>query len=122
MASDTPLAREDFRRLIAISEPRPLTPPGRVWSNEQMRRIRLGLKARDMDERWLALTEKNRLYLHRSWTGFGIYEAVFAPRAEGWQITAAWVESNPERYRVGDDQHERDSLERLIRDVVVNDR
>jgi hypothetical protein len=34
--------------------------------------IRRGREAQDMDDRWNAFVENQRLYLHRSWTGWGV--------------------------------------------------
>lgn len=44
--------RSDLRRLAPIREPRALSEvPQRVWTNEEWERIRLGFRARDMDDR-----------------------------------------------------------------------
>jgi hypothetical protein len=45
--------------------------------------IRRGHRSQDMDDKWHAFVEDQRLYLHRSWTGMGVYEAQFAPEVSG---------------------------------------
>ena len=67
-----------------VALPHPLTVlPERVWSAEEWDRIQQGYRSRDMDEKWDVFVEDGVVYLHRSWTGNGIYEARFAPAAGG---------------------------------------
>jgi len=54
------------------------------------------------------------LYLHRSWTGRGIYEAEFVQVPGGWQIVAAVVEGDRGSYRRHQDDYETALLEALI--------
>lgn len=61
---------------------------------------------------WLCRGEA--LYLHRSWTGRGIYEAEFGRVPDGWQITSAVVEADRPHYRRGDDAYESALLEALL--------
>jgi hypothetical protein len=55
--------------------------------------------ALDMDEKWDVFVEGRVAYAHRSWTGFGIFEATFAPVDGGWRIATAVAESNTFRHR-----------------------
>ena len=87
-----PLTRDDFRRLTPLATAEAIPPPDRIWSDADWRLIGHGHKSADMDDKWNALAQGHRLYLHRSWTGRGIYEAEFAQVAGGWQIVAAVVE------------------------------
>lgn len=43
------------------------------FSNLEMALIYQGHKAKDMDDKWNFYMEDNKVYLHRSWTGFCIY-------------------------------------------------
>ena len=72
-----------------------------------------------MDDRWHAIVEHNRLYLHRSWTRYGVFEAAFAPRGDRWAITEAIIETYDERYRCGPLEHEAEQLVRTIDAVLV---
>ena len=66
--------------------------------------IEAGHVSTDMDDKWNAFVEGTRLFLHRSWTGRGIYEASFAEADGGWRIAEAVVESDPaSNNRHGDD-------------------
>lgn len=81
MPTDEPVTRASLsRRLQPIVVPRPLSLlPDRIWSDEEWERIRLGYRARDMDEKWNVFAEGNVVHLHRSWTGHGVVEATFTP-------------------------------------------
>ncbi|MFJ9461344.1 hypothetical protein ACIRST_40530 [Kitasatospora sp. NPDC101447] len=95
MTADAPLTRESFRRALSINTPGPMSQlPGRVWTDADWDRIRRGYRARDMDEKWNVFAEDRVVYLHRSWTGFGVFEATFAPvEGGGWRIASAVVEA-----------------------------
>ncbi|GAB2498513.1 hypothetical protein [Nocardiopsis aegyptia] len=91
-----PLTRADLPELHPIVRPRPVTPPDRLWSAEDWERIRHGLEAPTMEDRWVALVEDDRLHLHRSWTGYGMFEADFATKGTGRRIVGARGEGVPE--------------------------
>jgi hypothetical protein len=74
-----------------------------------------------MEEKWDAFVEGNRLYLHRSWTGNGIYEVQFARDGDAWVISELLVCGNPERYRRGGDAFEVAQVEGLIDGVLLGD-
>ncbi|MGW7066839.1 hypothetical protein ACWGII_15370 [Streptomyces sp. NPDC054855] len=122
MTDDAPLTRESFRRLHPISTPRPVSQlPERVWTDEEWDQIRRGYRARDMDEKWNVFAEDNSLFLHRSWTGLGVYEAHFSPTTGGRRITSAAVEADPERYRSKGDEYDCLMLELIISAIVLGE-
>src|SRR5262245_47081434 len=108
------LTRHDFRRLTPPAIAEAIPAPDRVWSDEDWRAIVQGHKSADMDDKWNALVEGHRLYLYRSWTGHGIYEAEFAQVAGGWQIVTAVVEGDRANYRRQREDYETALLEALI--------
>lgn len=106
--------------LQRISVPRPLPVlPTRVWSDEEWERIQRGHRSQDMDGRWHVFAEGPVVFLHRSWTGHGIFEATFAPAdGGGWRIAEAVVERDQDRYRGDDAEGDSRTLERVL-DLVV---
>ncbi|MFF8532344.1 hypothetical protein ACN6K9_008193 [Streptomyces sp. SAS_267] len=123
MTADAPLARETFRRLHPISSPRPVAQlPDRVWTDEDWGRIRRGYRARDMDEKWNVFVEGDVLFMHRSWTGHGVYEVSFAPLAGGGRrITSAVVEADGERCRNMSDEYNRLMMELVISAIILGE-
>lgn len=111
------------RRLKPISTPQPMPQlPERIWSDEDWERIRRGYAARDMDEKWNVFAEGEVVFLHRSWTGRGVFEATFAPVDEGgWRIARAVVERDPKRYRNSDDAYDCLMLELVISAIVLGE-
>lgn len=123
MTADAPLTRESFRRLQPIDTPRPVSQlPDRVWTDEDWNRIQQGYRARGMDEKWNVFAEGNVLFMHRSWTGRGIYEASFAPTTGGgMRIASAVVEADGERYRSTGDEYDRLMMELIISAIVLGE-
>ncbi|GHB30313.1 hypothetical protein GCM10010331_15870 [Streptomyces xanthochromogenes] len=123
MTADAPLTRESFRRLHPINAPRPVAQlPDRVWTGEDWDRIRRGYRARDMDEKWNVFAEDNVVFMHRSWTGHGIYEASFAPvPGGGKRIFSAVVEADGGRYRSMGDEYDRLMMELIISAIVLGE-
>ncbi|MET8828560.1 hypothetical protein ABZX40_22330 [Streptomyces sp. NPDC004610] len=124
MSADEPiLTRSSFRRLHPLSAPHPLSlPPARIWSDADWQIIRRGYQARDMDEKWNVFTEGDEVFLHRSWTGNGVFVATFTPaEGGGRRITRALVERDPARQRSTDDDHDRLMLELVLSAIVLGE-
>ncbi|WP_199545773.1 hypothetical protein [Streptomyces sp. N35] len=97
-------------------------PPRRIWSDADWERIQLGYAARDMDEKWNVFTEGEVVFLHRSWTGHGVFEATFAPvDGGGRQITRAVAEGDTDRYRSTDDAYDCVMLELVLSAIVLGE-
>ncbi len=77
-------------------------------------RIRKGYFPKQMEEKWFAWFDGQILYLHRSWTGFCIYEVTFA--AIGDQLIAVSVSANrdPEEHGETDDQEDSKNILGLL--------
>jgi len=123
MTADAPLTRESFRRLLPINTPSPMPQlPGRVWTDADWDRIRNGYRARDMDEKWNVFAEGRVVFLHRSWTGHGIFEATFVPAEDGgWRIGESVAEGERERYPARADEYDCVMLELVISNIVLGE-
>ncbi|GAA3503258.1 hypothetical protein GCM10019016_103680 [Streptomyces prasinosporus] len=124
MPADERVTRSTFSgRIRPISAPQPMPQlPQRIWSDEDWERIQRGYASRDMDEKWNVFTEGEVAFLHRSWTGRGIFEATFAPVDDGGRrIARAVVERDPKRYRGTDDDYDCLMLELVISAVVLGE-
>jgi hypothetical protein len=132
MLDDERVMRSDFSGHIErVSRPRPLSIlPRRIWSDADWQRIQLGYSAQDMDEKWNVFAEGDVVFLHRSWTGLGAYEATFAPAdGGGWQISQAVTAGErfraikrliSKRYR-GDDEFDSVLLELVLSTIVLGE-
>ncbi|MFD5625425.1 MULTISPECIES: hypothetical protein [unclassified Streptomyces] len=96
--------------------------PERVWTDEDWDRIRRGYRARDMDEKWNVFVEGDVLFMHRSWTGRGVFEVTFAPApGRGRTITSAVVEADGSRYRSEGDEFDCLMMELVISAIVLGE-
>jgi hypothetical protein len=96
--------------------------PQRIWSDEDWERIQRGYASRDMDEKWNVVTESEVVFLHRSWTGYGVFAATFAPAdGGGWRIVSAVVERDGKRYGGTDDAYDCVMLELVITAIVLGE-
>jgi hypothetical protein len=116
---DPVLRRGDFTGLTPVTNPVSVTPPARRWTDEDWAVIRRGYRARETEDRWHAFTENSRLFLHRSWTGFGVYEAQFDRDGIGWHIRELLVCGDRGRYRRLSHEGEAPMVESLIDNVLL---
>jgi hypothetical protein len=72
-----------------------------------------------MDYRWSSYLIGHRLFLHRSWTGQGIFEAELAPINGGWHVINAVVESGHVNSYVDRPDSELSNLLRRVIDIAA---
>ena len=115
--SEDAATRRDWSDVTPIRQPAPIPPPQMLLSGAEMQAIAMGYVPVDMNDKWFAFMEDDCLYLHRSWTGLGIYEVTFAAKETGFMITSARVECDPDAYNRDSDLGERERLRDLIAHV-----
>ena len=107
-------ASRDSWKTEPLTDPQPIPAPERVWTDEEMDSIRLGYAPQMMEEKWFMFMEGNRLFAHRSWTGFGIYAATFASTEGGHVIESVVVTGDDTKHLRSSDEAESATLEMLI--------
>jgi hypothetical protein len=90
------------------------------YDETAMARIRKGFLPGEMEDHWFAWFEDPFLYLHRSWTGFCIYQVDFRRGREVWVARYALVNQDPTQYKCADDKEEAQTLLRGIDELLVN--
>src|ERR1035438_1614173 len=70
----------------------------RTFSLEEIELIKRGFIPTQMEQKWFIFFERNRLYVHRSWTGFCIYMVQFEVKSNGYHISRAEVNQDAEQY------------------------
>ena len=95
-----------------LTSPEAIPPPTRIWTDEEMGRIRLGFFP-VCDDRWFMFMEGDRLFFHRG-AGPGIYEATFSPVDGGYIISSAVVTGYEHHYKRASDEFESALVEDLI--------
>jgi len=93
-------------------------PLDRVFSTEQMQRIRAGLIPRQMEDKWFVYWQEDALFFHRSWTGFCVYVVRFADEGVCSKMIEAHANRDAEQYSGNSDEHDREMISYLI-DVLL---
>ncbi|MGW2377399.1 ADP-ribosylglycohydrolase family protein [Kitasatospora sp. NPDC001683] len=109
----TDIRRADFPQAALIARPEPIPVPDLVWTSGQWQRVRHGLQALTMDEKWDACLEGDRFFVIRSETRC-LFEVAAGTTTDGGRLVRAWVEADPGRYRRGSDDEESTLLEMLL--------
>lgn len=78
------------------------------YTESEMEAVREGHKPQEMEDKWFLYHEGEKLFIHRSWTGYCIYIVDFAEPGK-LRVT---VNRDPEQYRETD--LERDKVQVLI--------
>jgi len=58
----------------------------KIYSSEEFIKIKEGFIPREMEDKWFIYFENNKLYFHRSWSGFCAYEVIFIKNKDSFQI------------------------------------
>ncbi|MBC8098475.1 MAG: hypothetical protein H7Y11_03455 [Armatimonadetes bacterium] len=78
-----PATRHDWKNSPIEAEDRVRLDYQRSFSKAEYHGLQLGDMPREQQAKWFSFYEPDVLYIHRSWTGWGIYEVHFAPLADG---------------------------------------
>ncbi len=82
----------------------------RVLSPEERENLSHGFIPQCMEDRWFSYMEGNRLYMHRSWTGFCTF---ILELGDGDRHTLI-INCDPGQYEGGDDDFNTELVNRLI--------
>lgn len=77
------VARDDWK-LHKMPKSQATIRVNRHFSAREMERIKLGFRTDSMDDHWFIFYEMDRLYIHRSWTGYCIFIVHFCSEARGY--------------------------------------
>jgi hypothetical protein len=86
----------------------------RAFSAQEMELIKRGFVPQAMEQKWFIFFERNRLYVHRSWTGYCIYIAQFKKESNGYAIARAEVNRDGRQYNETDNTYDVQILSFLI--------
>ncbi len=68
-----------------------------IFTKEEYEYLTWGFIPVSMDDKWFFFLENDWLYIHRSWTGFCIFEVRLERFLDGYEIAEAWVNEDPEQ-------------------------
>src|ERR1700745_1507725 len=93
----------DERKLHKIPKAHSTLRITRQFSASEMKQIKLGFHPESSDDKWFIFYEKDRLYIHRSWTGYCIYVVYFRRAIRGQEAYEVHTNRNPKQYGLSDD-------------------
>lgn len=94
----------------------------RSFTREEYRMISFGHIPKEMEDKWFVFFENDRIYFHRSWTGFCMYEVNLQPLEEGYAVKSVWVNRDPDENEETDDEFDLQILSRLIDRLLLGKR
>ena len=72
-----------------------------------------------MENKWFIFLEQDVLYIHRSWTGFCIYQVNFKKDGAQYKIIEAFANRDSSQYSATDDQYDINLLNSLIDNLLL---
>ena len=94
----------------------------RTFTSNEYRQITFGHIPKDMDDKWFVFFENDKIYFHRSWTGFCEYEVELQSRGENYSIKSVWVNRDPSQYEGTDDEFDLETVAFLIDRLLLGKR
>jgi NADH:ubiquinone oxidoreductase subunit len=72
----------------------------RRYSAAEFERLAEGHVPTDQDDRWFIwVGDDNVVHVHRSWTGFEIYQVRLVPAGDDYEVTEAWTNDHPDQHQ-----------------------
>ena len=84
-----------------------------------MESIRAGHIPEFMEDKWFIYWQDDKLFFHRSWTGFCIYVVHFAVEGEAGRMVRAEVNRDYEQYQLVDDEEDARMISGLIDSLLL---
>ena len=70
--------RKGLKPLPAVRKQLPFT---RIFTRSEYQKITFGHIPKEMEDKWFIFFENDKIYFHRSWTGFCMFEVALQPTA-----------------------------------------
>ena len=81
--------------------------------------IKCGFLPSSMDDKWFICFEAGWLLFYRSWTGYCIFGLRLDITTAETRVTDSWVNRDVDQYRSVDLCHDRDVVQELINDLLL---
>jgi hypothetical protein len=106
------------RRNFPIDEPHTIA-INLTFNEEQYQKLILGLKPKEMEDRWRIYFEDDTLCFLRSWTGFTIFNAKIIKENDFYYIKEFFAERNPDKYKNTNDYYDINIISELINKILT---
>jgi len=92
----------------------------RKFNQNRMSGIKKGFKPQSMDDRWFIYYENDILYIHRSWSGYCIYEIHFIKKGNSYETVKFLVNRDIEQYKYIDDEYDIKQINQFLEMLILN--
>ena len=106
------------RRNFPIDVPHTI-PINLAFNEEQYQKLILGLKPKEMENRWRIYFENDTLCFLRSWTGYHVFDAKIIKENDFYYIKEFLAERNPEKNKNTNDDYDINAISELINKIIV---
>jgi 8-oxo-dGTP diphosphatase len=89
------------------------------FSPDEMARIMHGFTPRAMEHKWFIYYQDDKLYIHRSWTGYCIYIVSFQHDSEGYYIERVIANRDPEQHTETNNAADAKKLLNVIEEMLL---
>lgn len=87
---------------------------------QEYEQLRIGFVPQSMEDKWFIFAEDDKLYLHRSWTGFCIYQLTLVKEGAGYVVAEALANRDQGQYSGGNDAYDAKLVLFLIDHLLLN--
>lgn len=91
----------------------------REFSEYESYLINKGVIPKDMDDKWFIFRRGDKLFFHRSWTGFCIYEVTLQMREARIYFSHCSINRNPKQYGGKNDAHDLAMINWLVNELLL---
>ena len=107
------ISNQRQRRNFPIDVPYTI-PINLAFNEEQYQKLIIGLKPKEMENRWRIYFEDDTLCFLRSWTGYHVFDAKIIKENDFYYIKEFLAERNPEKYKNTIDDYDINAISELI--------
>lgn len=90
-SSNKKIATKDSWKTFDMPEDKVILSINQKYSKEEYNKIKQGFIPEVMEEKWFIYFKEQKLYIHRSWTGYCIYQINFSKEDENIIITKGYL-------------------------------
>jgi hypothetical protein len=112
--------RQSWQNLKPLPAQRAQLSIQQAFTEQEYERIRLGFIPEHMEDKWFLFTEEDTLYIHRSWTGYCIYQLGFIKESINYFVGKGFVNRDQSQYSGTDDSYDEKMAVFLIDHLLLN--
>jgi hypothetical protein len=114
--------RQSWNKLHPLPEKRALLSLQRTFSPEEFVQMRRGYVPERMEDKWFIFCEENTLFLHRSWTGYCIFQLRLEREGAEYVVSELLVNHDDNQYSGTNPHYDVKLLSFLIDSLLLNQR